>query len=81
MEFRLPAITTLSFPVNSGNGAQQCLAVTIIDDTVPDGDKSFTVSLMNPMGGGSMLGTPSTTTVTITDNGTVHNNYIRQFSQ
>ena len=73
MEFSLPAITTLSFPVNSGNGAQQCLAVTIIDDIVPDGDKSFTVSLTNPMGG--MLGTPSTTTVTITDNGTVHNNY------
>ena len=75
MEFSLPAITTLSFPVNSGNNAQQCLAVTIIDDAVADGDKSFTVSLTNPMGGGSMLGTPSTTTVTITDNGTVHNNY------
>ena len=75
MEFSFPTGTTLSFPVNSGNGAQQCLAVTIIDDVTSDGDKSFTVSLTNPMGGGSMLGTPSTTTVTITDNGTVHNNY------
>ena len=79
-DYSLPAITTLMFPISSVNMAQQCLLITITDDTLTEGDESFTVSLINPMGGGSIVGSPSTAPVVITDNGTVKTTYIRQFT-
>ena len=79
-DYRVPGVTTLTFPVSSVNMAEQCLMITIVDDTLAEGDESFTVSLINPVGGGSILGTPSTASVVITDNGTVKTTYIRQFT-
>ena len=70
-DYSLPAITTLMFPISSVDMAQQCLTITIADDSLAEGDESFTVSLINPVGGGSILGSPSTAIVVITDNGTV----------
>ena len=54
--------------------------ITIVDDTLAEGNESFNVSLINPVGGGSILGTPSSAFVVITDNGTVKTTYIRQFT-
>jgi hypothetical protein len=44
----------------------QTLAVPINSDALAEGDESFTVTLSNPQGGAT-LGSPVTTTVTITD--------------
>ena len=45
----------------------QSFTVPVIDDSVYEGDESLLVSLSNP-GGGASLGTPSSATLTITDN-------------
>ena len=50
-----------------GGEVSRSFTVTILDDTLVEGDEQFTVSLGNPMGGAS-LGSPDTSTVTITDN-------------
>ena len=52
-DYRVPGVTTLMFPVSSVNMAEQCLMITIVDDTLAEGDESFTVSLINPVGGGT----------------------------
>lgn len=53
----------LTFPAGE---TFQDITVPIIDDTVVDGSRSFTVVLSSPAG--ATLGSPSTTTVTITNN-------------
>jgi CSLREA domain-containing protein len=44
----------------------QPIVIPIVNDGVPEGDQTFTVRLFNPAGGAT-LGTPTTTTVTISD--------------
>ena len=44
----------------------QTISVPIINDTIPENDESFTVTLSNPTG--AALGAQSTTTVSILDN-------------
>jgi len=41
---------------------------TVPDDNCPNGDVTVTVSLSNPQGGNTVLGDPSTATVTVLDN-------------
>jgi hypothetical protein len=47
--------------------ASRSVPVTIIDDAVTDGNKTFTIAL-NTVAGGATLGSPSTAVVTIVDN-------------
>ena len=62
----LPSI--LTFTAGSVDDNSQCVAITIIDDDNVEGEHTFTVSLQNPSSNG-VIGTQSTATVTITDNG------------
>src|SRR6185436_4971921 len=45
------------------------ISIPLVDDAYAEGNETFTVTLSNPAGG--VLGSPSTTTVTITDNDSV----------
>lgn len=56
---------TLSW--QDGESEQQVIPLGIIDDALVEGAETFSVTLSQPTGG-AMLGTPSTLTVTITDN-------------
>ena len=47
--------------------ASRTIVVPIVNDTINEGPETFTMTLSNPTGG-AILGTPSVTTVTITDN-------------
>ncbi len=55
-----------TFSAGSNDAAMQCLTTNITDDTILDGDKTFTVTLTT-VDPNVMLGN-SLTTVTITDN-------------
>ena len=52
---------------NVGDPATLCVPVTIIDDTVLEGDHDFSV-FISSVGTSAMIGTPDTTVITITDN-------------
>ncbi len=54
---------TVSVPAGA---TSQTVLVPILDDTQPESDETFTVTLSGP-GGGATLGTPSSATVTIAD--------------
>lgn len=58
---------TLSWP--DGDTTPKTFTVAITDDTAAEASETFTVTLTNATGG-SPIGLPSTTTVTITDNDT-----------
>ena len=58
-----PAIGTLNF---ADGDVSENFTVSILNDTNYEGDEAFSISLSNPQGGAS-LGTPSLTTVTITE--------------
>lgn len=61
-------ITNLTFPANSSSGDMECLNVTIIEDTLLEGDETFTVSLeLLTIGKGVQLGN-SVVVVSIVDN-------------
>lgn len=49
------------------DGAAKTISIPILDDTLPEGTETFTVTLSSPSVG-ITLGSPSTTTVSITDN-------------
>ncbi|MGI8436352.1 MAG: Calx-beta domain-containing protein [Chthoniobacterales bacterium] len=53
----------------AGDTAPKNIMISIIDDSVFEGNEDFSVNLSNPMGGAT-LGTPASTTVTIVDNDT-----------
>ena len=53
----------------AGDATAKSFSVAIVDDSYAEGNENFRVSLSNPTG--ASLGTPSTATVTITDNETV----------
>ena len=57
---------TLTFAANQ---ASATIAVPTVNDTLAEGVETVVVTLSNPTGGAA-LGTPSTTTLTITDNDT-----------
>ena len=50
-----------------GDVADKTITIPIVDDTLTEGNETFTVVLSGPTGGAT-LGTPSTATVTIIDN-------------
>ncbi|GDY21177.1 hypothetical protein LBMAG56_25230 [Verrucomicrobiota bacterium] len=50
----------------AGDAANKTITVPILNDTTPESSETFTVALSTPTGGAT-LGTPSTVTVTITD--------------
>jgi len=50
-----------------GEAASKTFSVSILDDTIAEGNETFTVTLSSPTGG-STLGSPSVATVTIVDN-------------
>ena len=54
------------FPISNGNGAMQCLSITVIEDTALEGEETFLVTLTtsNPV---VMLGNTEAV-VTIEDN-------------
>ena len=59
--------TQVTFPAGSANGASQTISVTINDDTIPEGDESFALSL-SINSGPAELGTPNVHTGTIESN-------------
>lgn len=63
---------SISFPDGSVDGETDCFNITIIDDNELEGLEEFTVSLTDPLIGGSSdgvsLGVPSSSPVEITDN-------------
>ncbi len=58
------AAGTLSFAPGE---TQKIITVPVIDDSIAEGDETFSASLSNPSAGAA-LGDPNTTTVTINDN-------------
>ena len=50
-----------------GDVADKTITIPIVDDTLTEGNETFTVTLSDPTGGAT-LGTPATATVTIVDN-------------
>lgn len=59
--------STLTFP--AGSNAQQCLSITITDDTDEEIDETIVLNLTNPMGGlNAILGTNTQHTLTISAN-------------
>ena len=67
-DFTDPGAVTLTFPAGSVYGDLQYATIDVLDDDNVEGEHSFTVSLQNPSSNG-VIWTPSTATVTITDNG------------
>jgi hypothetical protein len=63
----LATLGTLHFAPSE---TSKTITVPIVDDSYAEGSENFTISLTNPAG--AVLGTPSTATVTITDNETVN---------
>ena len=63
-----PLSSILTFTAGSMDGDSQCATIDIIDDDDVEGEHTFTVSLQTPSSNG-VIGTQSTATVTITDNG------------
>jgi Zn-dependent metalloprotease len=59
-----PLTGTLSWP--AGTGGAKTLSIPIINDTIVEGAKTFTVNLSNPSG--ATLGAAATATVTVNDN-------------
>ena len=55
---------TVTFPAGKTSLTE---VVEILNDAIPEGPESFTLTLTSPNGGAS-LGTPATTTITIADN-------------
>lgn len=53
----------------AGDTTPKNIMISIIDDSVFEGNEDFSVNLSNPMGGAT-LGSPASTTVTIVDNDT-----------
>jgi Calx-beta domain/Carboxypeptidase regulatory-like domain len=58
-------VGTLRFAANE---TQKTISLPVVDDTYLEGPESFSISLTGPTGG-AVLGTQSSATVTITDNG------------
>jgi uncharacterized repeat protein (TIGR01451 family) len=67
---RCDYINTLGTMTFAAGEAFKTFSVPIVDDSYAEGNETFTISLSSPTG--TALGSPSTTTVTITDNETVN---------
>ena len=52
----------------AGDAAAKTVTVSILDDSLVEGDETFTVTLLNPVG--TLIGSPGGATVTIVDNDT-----------
>ena len=65
-DFTIPSPFDVVFPVNSLSGSSQCASITFDEDSIIEGDHSFTVSMSNP--GGAGTADPTVATVTIDDN-------------
>lgn len=48
-----------------GDGADKEITITLLDDSMVEGDEAFTINLANPVG--APLGTPTSATITISD--------------
>ncbi|MEZ6186092.1 MAG: Calx-beta domain-containing protein [Planctomycetota bacterium] len=68
-DYSLTVPTTLTFPAGSTAGATQSLAVTITDDAVVESDETLVLSLLFATGGATIV-SPSSHTLTITDDDT-----------
>ena len=66
-DFTIQTPLTLTFPVGSTSTTSRCRAVTLLPDDDVEGNEMFTLSLSPPSSG--MIGTISTTVVTIMDDG------------
>lgn len=64
---------------SNGDSASKTFNVTITDDSLNEQNETFTASLSSPTGGAT-LGSPSSATVTITDNDAVANSMVYNFS-
>jgi YD repeat-containing protein len=58
----------LTFAAGTPSGSAQIFQIPLVNDTLPEPNETFQVTLANPMG--AVLGTPVSTTVTIVDNDT-----------
>jgi hypothetical protein len=65
---------------SDGENADKTFTINITDDSTPENDENFIVSLDNPTGG-AILGEPNTAVVTITDNDTTNKHGIVQFTK
>lgn len=52
----------------AGDGAAKTLSIPILNDTVSEGAKTFSVALSNPVGTGVAIGSNAAVAVTLTDN-------------
>ena len=68
MDFSALGGLEVTFTSGSADGAQQSVDIVIIDDAALEGDHDFTVELISTDPSSVMIGMPSSTTVTITDN-------------
>ena len=68
MDFSALSGLEVTFTSGSPNGAQQSVDIVIIDDAALEGDHEFTVELISINPSSVMIGMPSSTVVTITDN-------------
>jgi Leucine-rich repeat (LRR) protein len=64
----------------NGDNTDKTITIDITDDSTPENDETFIVSLANPTGG-AQLGKPDTAIVTITDNDTTEKHGIVQFTK
>jgi Leucine-rich repeat (LRR) protein len=65
---------------NDGDSTDKTITIDIIDDSTPENEETFIVSLANPTGG-AQLGKPDTAKVTITDNDQTEKHGTLQFSE
>ena len=68
MDFSALSGIEVTFTAGSPDGAQQSFDIAIIDDAALEGDHEFTVQLISTNPSSVMIGMPSSTVVTITDN-------------
>ena len=64
--------TTVGILEFTAGETSKTITIPLVNDSYAEGNESFTITLTNPTGNGSTLGSPAKTIVTITDNDAVN---------
>ena len=67
--------TTITFPALSAVGATSTASVTVLDDSLYEGNETIILSLGSPTGNGVALGSPNEMTITVVDDDVVEVHY------